>query len=93
MYNDDGTVRTMARLTVPGETDFIGVEAPRELVAEVIDTAIESGRVTDGTAVEGYGCGCSPSSAPRPRLPRFPSPRARAPRTPGGSAGRRPARR
>ena len=26
IYNDDGTDRTMARLTVPGEADFIGCQ-------------------------------------------------------------------
>jgi hypothetical protein len=54
IYNDYGTEKTMARLTVPGETDFIGVEVPKAFVAEVIDAAIESGRVADETAVEGY---------------------------------------
>jgi len=54
IYNDDGTERTMARLTVPGETDFIGVEVPKEFVARVVDAAVEAGRVVDETAVEGY---------------------------------------
>jgi len=54
IYNDDGTERTMARLTVPGETDFIGVEVSKEFVDRVIDTAVETDRVTDETAVEGY---------------------------------------
>ncbi|WP_049910852.1 hypothetical protein [Halorubrum coriense] len=55
VYNDDGTQRTMARLTTAREgTDFIGVEVPKEFVAEVLDTALETGRVTDETAAEGY---------------------------------------
>ncbi len=54
IYNDDGTAKTMARLTVPGETDFIGVEVPKEFVAQVVDTALETGRVADESAVEGY---------------------------------------
>lgn len=55
VYNDDGTKRTMARLTTAREgTDFIGVEVPKEFVAEVLDTALETGRVTDETAAEGY---------------------------------------
>ena len=54
IYNDDGTERTMARLTVPGETDFISVEVPKEFVADIVDTALETGRVADETAIEGY---------------------------------------
>jgi hypothetical protein len=54
IYNDDGTERTMARLTVPGETDFIAVEVPKSFVTELVDTALETGRVTDETAIEGY---------------------------------------
>jgi len=54
IYNDDGTQRTMARLTAPGETDFISVEVPKEFVADIVDTAVETGRVTDQTAIEGY---------------------------------------
>lgn len=54
IYNDDGTQRTMARLTVPGETDFIGVEVPKPFVEKIIDTALETGRVADETAIEGY---------------------------------------
>jgi hypothetical protein len=54
IYNDYGTEKTMARLTVPGGTDFIGVEVPKEFVAEVVDTALETGRVADETAIEGY---------------------------------------
>jgi len=55
IYNDDGTDRTMARLTTGRDgTDFIGVEVPKEFVAELLDTAVEAGRVTDDTAAEGY---------------------------------------
>ncbi|EMA68390.1 hypothetical protein [Halorubrum distributum] len=55
VYNDDGTKRTMARLTTAREgTDFIGVEVPKEFVAEILDAALETGRVTDETAAEGY---------------------------------------
>lgn len=55
IYNDDGTSRTMARLTTGREgTDFIGVEVPKAFVAEVLDVATETGRVTDETAAEGY---------------------------------------
>lgn len=55
IYNDDGTDRTMARLTTAREgSDFIGVEVPKEFVAEVLDAAIEAGRVTDEAAAEGY---------------------------------------
>ena len=54
IYNDDGTERTMARLTVPGETDFIGIEVPKAFVEEIVEAALETGRVVDETAVEGY---------------------------------------
>lgn len=55
IYNDDGTRRTMARLTTGREgTDFIGVEVPKEFVGTVLDAALEAGRVTDETAAEGY---------------------------------------
>jgi hypothetical protein len=55
IYNDDGTKRTMARLTTGRDgTDFIGVEVPKEFVTEVLDAALEAGRVTDETAAEGY---------------------------------------
>lgn len=55
IYNDDGTQRTMARLTTGREdTDFIGVEVPKEFVSEVLNAALEAGRVTDETAAEGY---------------------------------------
>jgi hypothetical protein len=55
IYNDDGTERTMARLTpAHGGTDFIGVEVPKEFVAAVLDAAVESDRVTDETAAAGY---------------------------------------
>jgi hypothetical protein len=55
IYNDDGTTRTMARLTTNRDgADFIGVEVPKEFVAEVLDTALDAGRVTDETAAEDY---------------------------------------
>jgi hypothetical protein len=55
IYNDDGTKRTMARLTTGREgTDFIGVEVPKEFVAEVLAAARDADRVTDETAAEGY---------------------------------------
>ena len=55
IYNDDGTSRTMARLTTGRDgTDFIGVEVPKAFVAELLDGASEAGRVTDETALEGY---------------------------------------
>ena len=55
IYNDDGTDRTMARLTTGRDgTDFIGVEVPKEFVAELLDVAAETGRVTDETVAEGY---------------------------------------
>lgn len=55
IYNDDGTARTMARLTTGrDDTDFIGVEVPKEFVAELLDAAAETGRVNDETALEGY---------------------------------------
>jgi len=55
IYNDDGTDRTMARLTTGREgNDFIGVEVPKEFVTELLDAAIEADRVTDEAAAEGY---------------------------------------
>ncbi|RLM53451.1 hypothetical protein DVK02_13230 [Halobellus sp. Atlit-31R] len=55
IYNDDGTKRTMARLTTGREdTDFISVEVPKQFVDEVLGAAVESGRVTDESAAEGY---------------------------------------
>lgn len=55
IYNDDGTTQTMARLTTAREgTDFMGVEVPKEFVTELLDAALEAGRVTDETAAEGY---------------------------------------
>jgi hypothetical protein len=55
IYNDDGTGQTMARLTTArGGSDFIGVRVPKEFVSEVLDAAIEAGRVTDESAAEGY---------------------------------------
>ncbi|MFC6940699.1 hypothetical protein ACFQE8_12105 [Salinirubellus sp. GCM10025818] len=55
IYNDDGTERTMARLT-PGRegSDFLGAEVPTSFVEAVLDAAEESGRVTDRAAAEGY---------------------------------------
>jgi hypothetical protein len=45
----------MARLTTGRNgTDFIGVAVPKEFVADVLDAAESAGRVTDGTALEGY---------------------------------------
>lgn len=54
IYNDDGTNRTMARLTVPGETDFISVEVPKSFVSEILETAAESDRISNPNRVEGY---------------------------------------
>lgn len=55
IYNDDGTDRTMARLTTGRDgTDFIGIEVPKEFVADLLDAAAEAGRVTDETTLEGY---------------------------------------
>jgi hypothetical protein len=54
IYNDYGTEKTMARLSEPGENDFLGVEVPKSFVASVLDAAVEAGRVEDTTAVEGY---------------------------------------
>jgi hypothetical protein len=55
IYNDDGTTRTMARLTTGREgDDFIGVEVPKSFVGDLLDAAEESGRVTDETAATGY---------------------------------------
>ncbi len=55
IYNDDGTTRTMARLTTGRDgTDFIGLEVPKEFVAELLDAAIAADRVTDATTLEGY---------------------------------------
>ncbi|MFC6943141.1 hypothetical protein ACFQE8_24810 [Salinirubellus sp. GCM10025818] len=55
IYNDDGTGKTMARLTTAREgDDFIGVRVPKEFVSEVLTAAVETGRVTDESAAEGY---------------------------------------
>lgn len=55
IYNDDGTKQTMARLTTGRDgDDFIGVEVPKEFVAELLDAASEAGRVTDEDAADGY---------------------------------------
>jgi hypothetical protein len=55
IYNDDGTEKTMARLTTARDgTDFVGVRVPKEFVSEVLTAAVETGRVTDESAAEGY---------------------------------------
>jgi hypothetical protein len=55
IYNDDGTERTMARLTPARDgTDFVGVEVPKAFVAEILDAALDADRVTDEAAAEGY---------------------------------------
>jgi hypothetical protein len=54
IYNDHGTEKTMARLTVPGAGDFIGVEVPKSFVASLLDAAEENGRVTNPTDAAGY---------------------------------------
>lgn len=55
IYKDDGTNRAMARLTTGRDgTDFIGIGVPKEFVADLLDTAVEAGRVTEKGAVEGY---------------------------------------
>jgi hypothetical protein len=55
IYNDDGTNKTMARLTTNRDgADFIGVEVPKEFVTAVLDAALDAGRVTDEIAAEGY---------------------------------------
>ena len=55
IYNDNGTKRTMAKLTTAREgTDFISVEVPKEFVAKLLDAAAEADRITDTTALEGY---------------------------------------
>lgn len=48
IYYDDGTTRTVARLTTGRDgTDFISVEMPKGFVVEVLDFAIKTDRVTD----------------------------------------------
>jgi hypothetical protein len=54
IYNDRGTEQTMARLTVPGESDFIAVEVPKSFVAELLDTAADAGRVQNPTDADAY---------------------------------------
>jgi hypothetical protein len=55
IYNDDGTTKTMARLTTARDgTDFIGVRVPKEFVSAVLTAAVDAGRVTDESAAEGY---------------------------------------
>jgi len=54
IYNDHGTEQTMARLTVPGDSDFIAVEVPKAFVAELLDAAEAAGRVQNPTDAAGY---------------------------------------
>lgn len=55
IYNDDGTDKTMARLTTDRDgTDFIGVQVPKAFVSDVLSEAVETGRVTDESAAAGY---------------------------------------
>ena len=55
IYNDDGTARTMARLTTAREgSDFISVEVPKAFVDDLLEAAGAADRVTDTPAVEGY---------------------------------------
>ncbi|MFT4890496.1 MAG: hypothetical protein ACI9YT_001412 [Halobacteriales archaeon] len=55
IYNDNGTGKTMARLTTARDGgDFIGVRVPKEFVSEVLTAAAETKRVTDESAAEGY---------------------------------------
>ena len=55
IYNDDGTERTMARLTTARDgPDFIGVAVPKSFVADVLDAAEEADRLTDERVAEGY---------------------------------------
>jgi hypothetical protein len=55
IYNDDGTEKTMARLTTARDSpDFIGVRVPKEFVSEVLTAAVETERVTDEAVAEGY---------------------------------------
>jgi hypothetical protein len=55
IYNDEGTEKTMARLMTAREgTDFISVAVPKKFVSELLTAAVETGRVTDETAAEGY---------------------------------------
>lgn len=63
IYNDDGTSRTMARLTTARDgTDFIGLEVPKTFVAEILQTALDADRVTDETEAEGYRLRVLPST-------------------------------
>jgi len=54
VYNDDGTRRTMAQLSVPGEDDFVGARVPKSFVADVLDAAEDAGRLADDADAEGY---------------------------------------
>ncbi len=63
IYNDDGTSQTMARLTTARDgADFIGVEVPKAFVAEILQTAIDTDRVTDENEAEGYRLRVLPSA-------------------------------
>jgi hypothetical protein len=63
IYNDDGTSRTMARLTTARDgTDFIGFEVPKTFVAEILQTALDADRVTDETEADGYRLRVLPST-------------------------------
>lgn len=53
IYNDYGTQKTMAHLSTPGESDFLGVEVPKSFVRELLEFAVETDRVTSGDP-EGY---------------------------------------
>jgi hypothetical protein len=54
VFNDDGTARTMARLNVPGESDFVAVEVPKSFVANVVDAAEDTDRVENPERLAGY---------------------------------------
>ncbi len=54
VFNDDGTKRTMARLNVPGESDFVAVEVPKSFVADVLAAAEDADRVDNPERLAGY---------------------------------------
>jgi hypothetical protein len=54
VFNDDGTQRTMARLNVPGDSDFIAVEVPKSFVADILNAAEDAGRVENPDRLAGY---------------------------------------
>lgn len=54
VFNDDGTSRTMARLNVPGESDFVAVEVPKSFVAAIVDAAESGDRVANPERLAGY---------------------------------------